>query len=585
LPYDLVSYLNDNWRLIRIRYGKFINLAYHLIDSEFELMSLKHAEDANNNNHTTTIQLDDLRLNNELNNEDSIDNSAIVDLTIQSKVLESNVEIIVHTENVPSRSFDNLTQNKTKILIYGIYDDKLNEKELNELNKLAQNWPIFFIKISKIDDSNEFLANPSKYLLLKGINSRNDEIMLILKQLYEPHFNNDKTQETSELCDKWSSFGNKLSLFIKKQFRLICVQYTTQLFKFHEECLNNFINYAYDCARDMQFTPKKLEYAKDKEQILFETLNRLASIKQEELKHIIGEIIESNREAILQEVRLYEFGDLKDCKMAAAKIEELVINRLNTCISQQLTETIEVLKENYIGTLKRCLETLEENRNEAILTSGCASGTSVLVEDDSVSASKALKEILTSAYQVDVTLNNTSTINIIKLLMERIKELLKTMPWSQVPKLDEQWRLQIAMNMLSNLSETKLAKILSIQMKERLKASHNQFTTSMKLLEAKHTGRLEKAEEIQIQIRKNIAPKFAKLCLESTSLKDLVLNGMPLLGKEIGRGQYGVVYSCTKWSKYTNLAIKSVVPPDEKHWNDLALEFHYTKSIQGFTFF
>ncbi len=122
-----------------------------------------------------------------------------------------------------------------------------------------------------------------------------------------------------------------------------------------------------------------------------------------------------------------------------------------------------------------------------------------------------------------------------------------------------------------------MARILCQQMKERLKSSHNLFTTSLKLLETKHTGRLEKTEENQNLIRKILAPKFAKLCLESTSLKDYVLYGFPLLGKEIGRGQYGVVFSCAKWGKYENLAVKSVVPPDEKHWNDLALEFHYTK--------
>lgn len=127
------------------------------------------------------------------------------------------------------------------------------------------------------------------------------------------------------------------------------------------------------------------------------------------------------------------------------------------------------------------------------------------------------------------------------------------------------------------LYNLRLAKILCNQMKDKLKISHCQFTYSLKLLEAKHTGRLEKNEENQSLIRKVLAPKFAKLGLESTSLEDYVLYGFPTLGKEIGRGQYGVVYSCHKWGKYENLAVKSVVPPDEKHWNDLALEFHYTK--------
>ncbi len=174
-------------------------------------------------------------------------------------------------------------------------------------------------------------------------------------------------------------------------------------------------------------------------------------------------------------------------------------------------------------------------------------------------------------------MNFSGSSSFLKLFIQRMKELIKNMPWTTSPNLNEEWKVDIASNMLNSLSESKLAKILCNQMRERLISSHNLFTQSLKLLEAKHNGRLEKTEENQNLIRKILAPKFAKLNLETTSLKDYVLYGMPLLSKEIGRGQYGVVFNCAKWAKYENIAVKSVVPPDEKHWNDLALEYHYTK--------
>lgn len=60
-------------------------------------------------------------------------------------------------------------------------------------------------------------------------------------------------------------------------------------------------------------------------------------------------------------------------------------------------------------------------------------------------------------------------------------------------------------------------------------------------------------------------------------MKDLVQYGMPRQGREVGRGQYGVVYECDSWANQRSCVLKSVIPPDDRHWNDLALEFHYLR--------
>ena len=111
----------------------------------------------------------------------------------------------------------------------------------------------------------------------------------------------------------------------------------------------------------------------------------------------------------------------------------------------------------------------------------------------------------------------------------------------------------------------------------RILNTHDQFTSSIILLEQKQQTRLDRIEKTKSRLRKNACPRLGKLILEASSFRDAIMYGMPRLGKEIGRGQYGVVAEADNWGQRRRIAVKSIVPERECHWGDLAFEFYYTK--------
>ena len=188
---------------------------------------------------------------------------------------------------------------------------------------------------------------------------------------------------------------------------------------------------------------------------------------------------------------------------------------------------------------------------------------------------RSLSQVLDAAYQVEVTVQ--ASFSVTRLFWEKLKQAVQMLPGKRSPVVDATWKKKIAAEVILCISESRLAKNICSQFRTRLIRSHEAFTQSMRVLEMRHNGRLEKKEEQRMKLRKVFAPRIARCVLDSTSLRDLVLYGMPQLGREVGRGQYGVVYACDKWGGTGPCAIKSVVPPDDKHWNDLALEFYYTR--------
>lgn len=68
-----------------------------------------------------------------------------------------------------------------------------------------------------------------------------------------------------------------------------------------------FILYAFDMARETQITPKRINYAKEKESELFENLVEISSKKQDEILSVINVALEEIKESLLERVENYQF--------------------------------------------------------------------------------------------------------------------------------------------------------------------------------------------------------------------------------------------------------------------------------------
>ncbi|XP_046354627.2 dual serine/threonine and tyrosine protein kinase-like [Haliotis rufescens] len=609
---------NDSkFRMVRFRRGDTLSVSLSLPD-DYDLVDNLEAY----NGPWNTIPKNDLEL---LDNggTDVANGTAVLEVTINHPLLRFGSQLVV----APSKYGDSVeavlqkcVEDATPLLVYGFVTEHLFDKDINELSELGKvtNFrPVFFVRVPppglrtvdtdppdgapgspthqiKLSSSCDLPTSPTawsgnKDLLSQGFKhvsfvSSNLAYQQLCKLGYlsdivagktpvRKSLTRDYYEGESEYIERFQEIHQKFALFTRRTLQSYLINASSVLNQSHTRCLNMFIMSAFDMARDMLITPKKLDFAKEKEEELYKSLLKMAVSKLDEIKSLISETISNMKDQLVQEAGEYDFlgvdidddGQIqtsKSLKVCTGQIQELVLSRLNHAVAGKLISSIDILRDSYTGTLTRCLESLESLDRE---------------NPEGAKTTDALKQILNAAYQVEITVRSSSSL--IKVLLERMKQMVQSMPWKTPPKIDVDWKEKVAADMLGSLSEARLAKSISSQIKDRLNKSHEAFLSALKQLETKHTGRLDKIEEQRLKLRKVHAPKVAKLALESTSLKDVVLYGMPQMGREVGRGQYGVVYACDSWSGHSPCAIKSVVPPDDKHWNDLALEFFYTKNI------
>lgn len=54
----------------------------------------------------------------------------------------------------------------------------------------------------------------------------------------------------------------------------------------------------------------------------------------------------------------------KDIKCCIKQIQELIISRLNQAVANKLISSVDYLRESFVGTLERCLKSLEKSQQD-----------------------------------------------------------------------------------------------------------------------------------------------------------------------------------------------------------------------------
>lgn len=534
-----------------------------------------------------TVPREDLEIHEEC--EDPAHRLAELEITLHHPLLQEAKVMVVPCPSVQpiEEALGDCTRSVTPIILYAINQDSLSTEQVAELWKVKEmlSFPICFIRTP----DNTSTASPEPVRRAEKEKEKEREKSALHKQLLSLDFicspigncscgaptqtPTPGAKPQSVLGEAFEKLHRLLVPFVRQVLQNQQVEAASLLNGVHCRCLDLFINQAFDMQRDLQITPRRLEYTREKEGELFNSLMAIANRKQEEMKEMIVETLGSMKEQLLEDAANLEFTDIivttngepvtsKEIKSCIHQIQELIVLRLNQAVANKLISSVDYLRESFVGTLERCLSSLEKS-----------------TMDSSVHniTSNHLKQLLNAAYHVEITFHSGSSFT--RLFWEQIKQIIHRITFVNPPAITPEWKRKVAQDAIESLSAAKLARSICSQFRTRLNSSHDAFAASLRQLEEGHTGRLERTEDLWLRVRKDHAPRLARLSLESRSLRDVLLHGKPKLGRELGRGQYGVVYLCDSWGGHYPCALKSVVPPDDKHWNDLALEFHYTRSL------
>ncbi|NXR83751.1 DUSTY kinase, partial [Pycnonotus jocosus] len=188
------------------------------------------------------------------------------------------------------------------VITFAISEPQLSPSDQAELREIKEKFslPIFFLRVPQAGSEANSPKNPSK------------DKSPLHRQLLELEYLSPSSPcgcgapGSSMLVEQLEKL-RLLSSFCRQVLQKHLVEAATRLSEVHGRCLNIFINQAFDMQRDLQITPKRLEYTRRKENELYESLMGIANRKQEEMKEMIVDTLGSMKEELLEDAASMEF--------------------------------------------------------------------------------------------------------------------------------------------------------------------------------------------------------------------------------------------------------------------------------------
>ncbi|NWT89337.1 DUSTY kinase, partial [Lanius ludovicianus] len=351
------------------------------------------------------------------------------------------------------------------VVTFAISEPQLSPADQAELLEIKEKFslPIFFFRV----------AEPGSEALSPKKPDRNRsclQLQLLDLGLLEPRSGSVLVEQPEKL--------RLLGAFCRQVLQEHLVEAATRLSEVHGRCLDIFINQAFDMQRDLQVTPKRLQYTRSKEGELFQSLLAIANRKQEEMKDMIVETLGSMKEELLEDAAAMEFRDIiipengepvssKDIKCCIKQIQELIISRLNQAVANKLISSVDYLRESFVGTLERCLKSLEESWEVSVHPTR----SSEKPKDVSVHiTSNYLKQVLGWLWALPQHCLSPCPFS----------QIIQRITWVSPPAITSDWKRKVAQDAIESLSASKLAKSICSQFRTRLNSSHEAFAASLR---------------------------------------------------------------------------------------------------------